>query len=143
MADFTVIMPRLAWTSRTTAVLLLKGFGDARAQVDGVADEALVAGLQGFHERFAAVSAAVVDRDGAAIERLAGGVGQFRGVGGMRRAVVGIDQQFAPLDGLLEEGQHGRFVLADGDGLGDAVFEQLAEFARGSAGDDGAGGDWP
>ena len=132
-ADFVVSMPRLAWISRTIGGLAVEGLGDARAQVDGVADEALVAGLEGFHQGFAAVGAAVVDRDGAAVERLAGGVGQFGGVGGMLRAVVGIDQQFARVDGLLQEGQHGRFVLADGDRLGDAVFEELAQFAPAEA----------
>ena len=39
----------------------VEGFGNARAQVDGVADQPLVAGLQRFHERFAAIGAAIVD----------------------------------------------------------------------------------
>ena len=122
-------MPRLAWISRTTACLAAEGLGDARAQVDRVADQALVAGLERLHQGFAAIGAAVVDRDRAAIERLAGGVGEFGGVGGVLRAVVGVDQQLASVDRLLQEGQHGGFVLADGDGLGDAVFEEIAEFA--------------
>ena len=46
--------------------------GDPGAEVDGVADHALVGGLQRLHERFAAVGAAVVDGDGAAVEGLAG-----------------------------------------------------------------------
>src|ERR1017187_8648054 len=83
-------------------VLGIEGVGDARAQVDGVADESLIAGLERLHERFAAVGAAVVNGDGAAIERLAAGVGQLGGVGGMLRAVIGVDQQLAALDGLLQ-----------------------------------------
>ena len=39
---------------------------------------------------------------------------------------VRIDQQLARVDCLLQERQHGGFVFADGDGLRDAVFEELA-----------------
>ena len=68
-------------------------------------------------------------------------VGEFGGVGGMLRAVIGIDEELARVDGLLQKGQHGGFVFANGDWLGDSIFEELAEFAGGGAGDDGAGGD--
>ena len=120
--------------------LAAEGFGDARAQIDGVADEAFVAGLEGFHQGFPCIGARVVDRDGAAVQRLAAGVGQLRCVGRMLRTVVGIDQQLAPFDGLLQEGQHGGFVLADGDGLRDAVFEEIADLAAFGGGGDGTGG---
>ena len=61
--------------------------GDARAQIDAVADQPLVAGLERFHQRFAGVGAGVVDRDGAAIQRLAGGVGDLGRVQRMRRGL--------------------------------------------------------
>jgi len=90
---------------------------DARAEVDAVADKAFVADLHGFDERFAGVGSGVVNRDGSAVEGAARGVGEFGCVEGDWAACVGIEDQLSRRDLLLEEREHGGFVLADGDGV--------------------------
>src|SRR5260370_27220622 len=92
---------------------------DARAQVDGVADEALVAGLERLHERLAAISAGVEYGGGSAIASVAGRVSQLGGVSGMLLRLVRVDQQLAGTNLLLQDGKHGGFALAYRDGLRD------------------------
>ena len=52
----------------------------------------------------------------------------------MFAVVFGVDQQFARVDFLLQERQHGGFVFFDGDGRGEAVFEKFAEIGGGNVG---------
>src|ERR1700676_2435259 len=53
----------------------IKFGGNTSAEIDGVANETLVTGLESRHQCFAGVTCGIEDSDGAAVQRLAGGVG--------------------------------------------------------------------
>ena len=60
-------------------VMRIEVGGDAGPEIDAIADEALVAVLDGFDQRLARISAPVINGNRTAVERLPGVVGQFRG----------------------------------------------------------------
>src|SRR5262249_9043339 len=55
--------------------------------------------------------------------------------------MIGVDEQLPCTDGLLEEGQHRRLTLLDGDGLSDAVLEEFSQLPCRSIGHDRTGCD--
>ena len=127
----------LAMVSFTTRRLgaVLAG-GDTDGLVGGVGEQAFFARVDGVEQAFAAEAAVFDDREGAAVEREAGGVGDPEGSQGDG---LGGRPEGDSLDGKLglEDGDEGGFVLADGDGVGEGVFEEVVEGGGGGLGGDG------
>ena len=113
--------------------------GDADGLVDGVGEQAVLVGMDGIEQAFAAEVAVLDDGEGAAVEGEVGGVGDPEGAqrdGLLRRPegdALGVD--FG-----LQDGDEGGLVFADGDGFGEVVLEVVVEGGGGGVGGEGVGG---
>ena len=106
--------------------VVLLGAADFYGLVGGVGEEALFAGMDGIEEAFAGELAALEDGEAAGVE------GELRVVfepDGAEWVAVGRAPEGDVLGGefLLEDGDHGRLVFVDGDGLGERVLEEVVE----------------
>jgi fibronectin-binding autotransporter adhesin len=121
--------------------LLLFG-RDVDGLVGGVGEQAFFVGVDGVEEAFAAEVAVFDDGEAAAVERLAGGVGDPEGAQGLRGggAVGGDEGDAVGGDFGLERGDEGGLVFADGDGVGEVVGEEVVEGGGFGVGDEGFGG---
>jgi hypothetical protein len=102
----------------------------ASSEIDCVADQPLVRVLQRRHQGFARVRAALKNGDRSAVESLAGRICQLGSAHWMTRATVGVDEQLARADLLLQERQHGRLTRTHSHGMREAIFEQVGELTR-------------
>ena len=102
---------------------------DLGALIEGVAEETFLVRLQVEDASVAAEHAAVVDGDRALRERLARGVLELQAQErelSVDRFVV--DAELLPLDGLIEDRQHGGLLPGERDFLIDGVLIVIANF---------------
>ena len=110
------------------------------AQLDGVRHQPLVVGLEGLEHRLADVGAVLDDGDRAAFERQAGGVLELDAAHRVLGPRVFVVKKNRPaLEGPQHDGDQGGLIAANGDGMLDLVFEEIAELAFA---DLGGGGTW-
>ena len=130
-----------AFGERVSRVMWLRGLvafgGDVDGLVGGVGEQALLVGVDGVEEAFAAEVAVFDDGEGAAVEREAGGVGDPERAERLRVlvAAVGDEGDAVGVDLGLQDGDERGLVFADGDGFGEVVVEEVVEGGGGGVGD--------
>ncbi len=123
-------------------VVLSPSVATRTAMVGGVGEEALFAGVDGVKEAFAGEVAVFDEGEAAAVEGEAGGIGDPESAEGLGDAAVAVgdDGDALGIDFGLQDRERGGLVLADGDGAGELVLEEVVEGCSGGVGDEGSGG---
>ena len=108
--------------------LAVRFFVDADAEIGGVGDQALFAGLHGIHEAFAGEGFVFEDAEAAAVEGERAGIGEPQRAKRPCGAERGIpERDFFGLHVCLDDGDERGFVLVDCDAIFEFVFEEIAE----------------
>jgi len=108
-----------------------------RTQIEGETDEALLAGLEAFEQRFARVRVAIYDGQRAAFEGQRGDVPESHP---SHRAVFSgrfaVDRDAFAFHPRLQDGDQSRTVVSDRDALIDTILKQVAHLGASCGGCD-------
>ena len=108
--------------------LAVRFFVDADAEIGGVGDEALFAGLHGVHETLTREGFVFEDAEAAAVEGERAGICEPERAKRPCGAERGIPERyFFGLNVCLHDGDERGFVLVDCDAVFELVFEEIAE----------------